>query len=223
MDKIFGSWWPWGRQESHPYTISSSLPPSSATVAAATYTTATSTTSTAIVQAATASAATTQTQQFITSTTTVASTTISTVFTTFINNQPNDMFNVTTGNGTGTSTSSTESLLFGNESVLVQLQSIDFPEDELLFAGMMMWNNSTATVDFQLEHNGTNVTNVTTKLDFETTWHLLSTVLTAVLLGFVILATVIGKCIYTSYTYKLYRNNIMQAIILIGKLDMGGK
>lgn len=218
MDKIFGSWWPWGRQESHPYTILSPLP-SSTTIAAATATTTTSSAST--IQAAATASATTQTQQFITSTTTVASTTISTVFTTLINNQQNDMFNGTaSGNGTGTSTSSTESLLFGNESVLVQLQSIDFPEDELLFAGMMMWNNSTATVNFQLEHNGTNVTNVTTKLDFETTWHLLSAVLTAVLLGFVILATVIGKCTYSyescmAYIVEMvYENDILIDIIM---------
>lgn len=201
MDKIFGSWWPWGRQESYAQTILSSLPPLNVTTTSATPIVSSVTAAIASSSLSSSSSSpSTTTQQFIANTTTAASTTISTVFTTFIHNQHNyeNIFNNETANTSATINATilpTESLqLFGNESILVQLQSIDFPEDELFFAGMMMWNNnSSSTIDFQLEHNGTNVTNATTKLDFETTWHLLSTVLTAVLLGVVILATVIGE------------------------------
>lgn len=149
MDKIFGSWWPWGRQETQTYFMSTTtIPPS--TVDSSTIITSTSSAFTA------RSAA-----------------TISNAFYTLINTTL-DIFNGTTIDP------------FTNDSLL---ETNDFTEDELLFG--MIWTNAT-DVDLEFERNSTNGTNAS-DIKIETTWQLFSMIATAVILAFIILATVIGK------------------------------
>lgn len=87
---------------------------------------------------------------------------------------------------------------FGNDTLF---DNSDFTEDELLFR--MIWSNATAdvgsgsSVDLLLERNVTNGTHGGgADMDYENTWHLVQTIATALILGFIILATVIGKCLY---------------------------
>lgn len=87
---------------------------------------------------------------------------------------------------------------FGGNDTL--FDSSDFSEDELLFR--MIWSNATAdasvngsSIDMLLERNGTNGTHGG-DMDYENTWHLMKAIATALILGFIILATVIGKWLY---------------------------
>lgn len=150
MDKIFGSWWPWGRHDTQTNFVSStSIPPS--TVEPSTISTTTS------------SAFTTR-----------SAATISNAFYTLINTTL-DIFNGTTIDP------------FTNDSLL---ETNDFTEDELLFG--MLWTNAT-DVDMEFERNSTNATSGTGDIKIETTWQLFSMIATAVILAFIILATVIGE------------------------------
>lgn len=150
MDKIFGSWWPWGRHETQTNFVSStSIPPS--TVEPSTIGTTTS------------SAFTTR-----------SAATISNAFYTLIN-ATLDIFNGTTIDP------------FTNDSLL---ETNDFTEDELLFG--MLWTNAT-DVDLEFEKNSTNATSGYSDIKIETTWQLFSMIATAVILAFIILATVIGE------------------------------
>ncbi|KAJ6647693.1 hypothetical protein Bhyg_02916 [Pseudolycoriella hygida] len=74
---------------------------------------------------------------------------------------------------------------FANDSLL---ETKDFTEDELLFG--MLSTNAT-DVDLEFERNSTNWTIGTSDIKLETTWQLFSMISTAVILAFVILATVI--------------------------------
>lgn len=149
MDKIFGSWWPWGRQETHSHFMSTnSTAPS--TVQPSTITTATS------------------------SAFTPRSATISNAFYTLINTTI-DIFNGTTIDP------------FTNNSLL---DTNNFTEDELLFG--MIWTNAT-DVDLEFNGNATNSTSGISNIKVETTWQLFTMIATAVILAFIILATVIGE------------------------------
>lgn len=215
MDKIFGSWswWPWSQQQVTTTTVSSpfhrtsaavtaaatnifmssSSSPFTASFATATVATTSIPTTNNILKAAAASSSnspTSETQPFIVST----ATTIAAALSSFIQN---DIF----GNGNGSTTSlmgsSTSATMdpFGNDTLF---DNSDFTEDELLFR--MIWSNATAdggsrsSVDMLLERNGTNGTHGGGgDMDYENSWHLVKTITTALILGFIILATVIGK------------------------------
>lgn len=69
------------------------------------------------------------------------------------------------------------------------LETHDFTEDELFG---MLWRNAT-DVDLEFERNTTNATSGTSDIKIETTWQLFSMIATAVILAFIILATVIGE------------------------------
>lgn len=69
------------------------------------------------------------------------------------------------------------------------LDTKDFTEDELFG---MLWTNAT-DVDLQFERNATNATSGPSDIKIETTWQLFSMIATAVILAFIILATVIGE------------------------------
>lgn len=157
-------------------------------ILATTQTTKTSTVVTAanILKSSSSSLASTLSPQpFIVTTATKISTALSNLI-------QNDML---MNNGTSTlmhNTSTTSTIdQFGNDTLF---DSNDFTEDELLFR--LIWSNATTpdAVDALLERNGTNGTHGSSDIDFENTWHLVTTIVTAVVLGFIILATVIGKC-----------------------------
>lgn len=211
MDKIFGSWswWPWSQQQVTTTTVASPFHRSAAVTAAAANIfmssssspfTASSTTATVattsipttnfILKAASSSnSPTSESQPFIVST----ATTIAAALSSFIQN---DIL----GNGSSTTSlmgSSTSATMdpFGNDTLF---DNSDFTEDELLFR--MIWSNATADggvgsgVDLLLERNVTNGTHgIGADMDYENTWHLVQTIATALILGFIILATVIGK------------------------------
>ncbi len=75
---------------------------------------------------------------------------------------------------------------FTNDSLL---ETNDFTEDELFG---MLWTNAT-DLDLEFKRNSTNATSGSSDIKIETTWQLFSMIATAVILAFIILATVIGK------------------------------
>lgn len=240
MDKIFGSWswWPWSQQQVVTTTVSSPFHRTSAAVTAAaanifmsssssplTASSATATVATTsipttnlILKAAAAAAAsssssnsqTSETQPFIVST----ATTIAAALSSFIQNDILGNGSNSTASLMGSSTSVTMDP-FGNDTLF---DSSDFTEDELLFR--MIWSNATAdagsgnTVDLLLERNGTNGTHGGgADMDYENTWHLVKTIATALILGFIILATVIGKYAFKYYytlLWSLYKTTVVQ-------------
>lgn len=107
--------------------------------------------------------------------TTRSTATISNAFYTLIN-VTLDIFNGTT----------IDPFIHSNDSLL---ETKDFTEDELFG---MLWTNTT---DLEFGRNSTNATSGTSVIKIETTWHLFSMIATAVILGFIILATVIGEFI----------------------------
>lgn len=109
------------------------------------------------------------------STTTSSAATISNAFYTLIN-VTLDIFNGTTIDP------------FSNDSLL---ETNDFTEDELLFG--MLWTNATDVTDLEFDRNSTNATSSASDIKIETTWQLFSMIATAVILAFIILATVIGE------------------------------
>lgn len=56
----------------------------------------------------------------------------------------------------------------------------------------MLWTNGT-DLDLEFERNSTNATSGGSDIKIETTWQLFSMIATAVILAFIILATVIGE------------------------------
>lgn len=155
MDRIFGSWWPWGRQETRTDFVSStSIIPS--------------TVESSRISTTTSSALTTR-----------SAATISNAFYTLIN-ATLDVFNGTTIDP------------FTNNSLL---ETNDLTEDELLFG--MLWTDST-DIGLEFERNSTNITS-TSDIKIETPWQVFSMVATSVILGFIILATVIGEFIFYIY------------------------
>lgn len=107
------------------------------------------------------------------------------------------------GNGSSSTMATSTSMdSFGNDTLF---DGNDFSEDELLLR--MIWNNATsmATADinssgesFILDQNMTNRSVVggsvaVGTLDYENAWQLATSIATAMILGFIILATVIGK------------------------------
>ncbi|XP_037047992.1 5-hydroxytryptamine receptor-like isoform X2 [Bradysia coprophila] len=164
MDRIFGSWWPFNWGRQE--TQTNFVSPTSIPSSSSTTTVASETTT---ISPTTSLSSSTAASTFATR----SAATISNAFYTLFNTTL-DIFNGTTIDP------------FTNDSLL---ETNDFTEDELFG---MLWTNGT-DFDLEFKRNSTNATSGTSDIKIETTWQLFSMIATAVILAFIILATVIGN------------------------------